>query len=425
MQGIISIAIFILYFFNNSYAQQEDSIKIVEKAKYDIKLLCSDSLAGRGYTADGHLKAAHWLAKEFAAVGLIPLQPQSYLQAFNFQANIIQNAELSIGNKKLAIGKDFIPHPATKSGKGKATLRPATFGIENTPLNQQFAAILPGLPPELVLSDSEKKTLSAESTKIAQAITNNASGIILAQDKLTAGFDSETLNVPAFHVLKKHISTTQKSKIRYHIQSGIEQIEGYNVIGYLKGTQYDDTAIVICAHYDHLGKIGDATFYGANDNASGTAFLLALARHFVKRPAKYRIYFIAFGAEEVGLHGSLAYVKNPHFPLNQTKYVLNFDLLGNGDEGVMAVAGKTYPHLYEPFVELNERLQLVSKIAARPNAGNSDHYPFTLKSVPALFFYTMGGAKHYHDIYDRPETIQLPAFYNFMQLVISYIRKAR
>src|SRR4030095_9120627 len=108
-----------------------------------------------------------------------------------------------------------------------------------------------------------------------------------------------------------------------------------NVLGMVPGTLYPDSFIVFTAHYDHLGRMGKkALFPGANDNASGSAMIIDLARYYAQpanRP-KCSLLFIAFAGEEAGLIGSRYYTENPILPLEQIKFLINLDLMGNGEE---------------------------------------------------------------------------------------------
>ena len=100
----------------------------------------------------------------------------------------------------------------------------------------------------------------------------------------------------------------------------IRNYKSQNVVGYLEGN-VPDSCVVVVAHYDHLGMMGDSTvFCGANDNASGVALLLSLAKHYAVHKPKYSILFIAFGGEEIGLIGSKYFVDNPLVPLSSIKF---------------------------------------------------------------------------------------------------------
>jgi hypothetical protein len=400
------------------WGQISDSLLTLQNARRYITILSHDSLYGRGYQKKGHQKAAHFIAQEFQRLGLRPYY-SSYYQDFEIQINLIHKARLKIGNKKLAYGKDFILSANSPPIKGKyliADEQNAPSHKENK--GKKFLII----KKEDSLAGSSNTATNGLGT-IALNRQQKARGFILLKPKLTHSFSKKLAPFPTFEVLARpeiRETLNRKKKVTVLVESCLEKIKTQNVIGYVPGNLFPDSLIIVCAHYDHLGTIEAAIFNGANDNASGVAFLLELARKIVERPLKYSVLFIAFGAEETGLDGSFYFVENmTKEELAQVKFTLNFDLLGNGEEGVMAVGGKTYPELFARFERQSRQMQLSFALKTRPNAANSDHYPFTLKKIPALFFYTMGGAPHYHDIYDRAETLGLPIFYDFQRLILS------
>ena len=158
-------------------------------------------------------------------------------------------------------------------------------------------------------------------------------------------------------------------------------------------------------------------FPGANDNASGTAMLLNLAKYYAEHPPKYSMVFMAFGAEEAGILGSRHYVSDPHFPVKNIKFLINMDIMGTGDEGITVVNGSAHPRQFKCLVKQNEKKEYLARVKRRGPAANSDHYWFDREGVPTFFIYTMGGIKAYHDIYDRPETLPLTEFEDVFRLI--------
>ena len=193
----------------------------------------------------------------------------------------------------------------------------------------------------------------------------------------------------------------------------------------VRGSLYPDSFIVFTAHYDHLGRMGkQAIFPGANDNASGTAMIIDLARYYAQ-PAnrlKCSILFIAFAGEEAGLIGSKYYTENPLLPLEQIRFLINLDLMGNGEDGVMVVNGALHEPEFNILDSLNKSQQLVKELGKRGKARNSDHYYFSEKGVPAFFLYTQGGSKAYHDIYDVPSAIKLDEFEDIKLLLQGFVK---
>ncbi|MCX6294627.1 MAG: M20/M25/M40 family metallo-hydrolase, partial [Bacteroidetes bacterium] len=181
--------------------------------------------------------------------------------------------------------------------------------------------------------------------------------------------------------------------------------------------------IVYTAHYDHLGQMGEEIFFpGANDNASGSAMLLNLARYYsmTEHKPKCSIAFIAFCGEEAGLLGSKYYTEHPVFPLKNIKFVLNMDIMGTGEDGITVVNGSVFKNEFDKLKEINTQNNFIKDVKIRGKAANSDHYCFSEKGVKAFFIYSMGGIKAYHDIYDRAETLPLNEFENLFKLITAF-----
>jgi Zn-dependent M28 family amino/carboxypeptidase len=202
---------------------------------------------------------------------------------------------------------------------------------------------------------------------------------------------------------------------------------GQNVVGYLPGRKSRDSVLLITAHYDHLGKMGDsAIFPGANDNASGIAMMMDLAEWFAQhpkqRPKRYDLAFIAFGGEEAGLVGSRHFVLNAPFALGRVAMVLNLDLMATGESGLMVVNGKNRPHYLQAIKKANRKTKGLSPIKSRPNAPNSDHFFFTRSGVPAFFWYLMGRYPYYHDVYDTPDKVGLAGYPGAFRLARQFVK---
>jgi len=184
-----------------------------------------------------------------------------------------------------------------------------------------------------------------------------------------------------------------------------------------------DSLILITAHFDHLGKVGNTIFPGASDNASGTAFLLELAKYFSQHKPKYSLVFIGFAAEEAGLVGSKYFVENSLVDLAKIKFLLNFDIMGAGEEGIQIVNSSVFTKEYELLNQINSNKNYLKQIKKRGEACNSDHCPFYEKGVPSFFTYTLGGPGHYHDVYDTAESLNLAEFEDLKKLFIEFIDK--
>ena len=216
----------------------------------------------------------------------------------------------------------------------------------------------------------------------------------------------------------------------FDIQRDDATIEGVNIIGQVTGTAQPSQYIVVTAHYDHVGVRDGEIYNGADDNASGTAALLALADYFTRNRPRHTLIFAALDAEEGGLRGARAFVESPPVPLQSIVLNINMDMVGRNDAGELYVAGTAhYPQLL-PFVEEVARNAEVTLIpghdrpGARPSddwTTASDHAAFHRAGIPFLYF---GVEDHpdYHRPTDEMSGIQ-PGFYpRAVRTVLSAVR---
>ncbi len=250
-----------------------------------------------------------------------------------------------------------------------------------------------------------------------------------------AGADGETREIPAFHVRRGvindllaasgHASLAEIEtqidrtldpdsfdikawRLAGEVQIQREQVEARNVVGVLEGAGgLAEETIIVGAHFDHLGlgqegsaKPGSEEIHnGADDNASGVAVLLEVARSLVNRsePLARRVVFVAFSGEEIGLLGSAEYVRDPLFPLEDTVAMLNFDMVGRMKDNTLIINGTGTSEQFGVWIEeLNENFGF-EITPSTGGFGPSDHSSFYAKEIPVLHFFT--GA---HSDYHRP-----------------------
>lgn len=205
-----------------------------------------------------------------------------------------------------------------------------------------------------------------------------------------------------------------------------KEYRGSNVIGFIdNGQQY---TIVIGAHYDHLGDDGRGNsldpnpkgkiHHGADDNASGSAGVLELARYFSlrKENAKYNLLFICFSAEEAGLIGSKYFTNHPTISLDKINCMINMDMVGrlNDSTWKLIIYGTGTSDLWEPLLK-NLHSQFSLKLDSA-GIGPSDQTSFYLKDIPVLFFFT-GQHPDYHRPSDIAEKINYPGEQQVLNLV--------
>lgn len=193
----------------------------------------------------------------------------------------------------------------------------------------------------------------------------------------------------------------------------VKQFSSKNVVGLIKGSdqKLKNEFLVIGAHYDHVGyndthKEGDDyIFNGADDNASGTAGVMALAKAFsVSKKTKRSILFILFTGEEKGLFGSEYYTKNPLFPLNSTVAMLNLDMISRNGDSLQILGERFNPDLFTIIKEENNFVGLNIVESGNEFLGGSDHANFLKKDISSIFFFT-GIHNDYHTVMDNPDKV--------------------
>lgn len=401
-------------------------------AKEVVKALCSDDFYGRGYVADGDKKAADYIRQAFKELGVKPFK-RDYFQKFNTPVNSFPgDMELTLDGTALKAGEDYLIEPGSPgiSGKYSTVVINASDMLNGETLTQ---TIVSAIGKFIVIPAFDKADFSAEQQKQIQGILNflryhpdnpAAGSIIFTKDKLTWSVSTRLNAKPSFTVLSKDTGSAAIEQVTVNAKNKFfKQYKTQNVIGYVEGKN-TDSLIVLMAHYDHLGMMGsEAIFPGANDNASGIAMLLSLAKHYQVNQPEYSTVFMAFGAEELGLLGAKYFVENPLFPLESIKFLLNFDISGTGDDGIQVVNGKIYRDKFDKLVKINEEKKLLARVKIRGEACNSDHCMFHQKNVPGFYIYTLGGIQAYHDINDRSETLPLTEFEDYFTLIREFIRQ--
>lgn len=232
--------------------------------------------------------------------------------------------------------------------------------------------------------------------------------------KTATGDDLAALERQIDHDLKPRSRELTGWKLQGEINVLRQEAEVKNVVAVLEGEgPHADETIVIGAHYDHLGLGGEGSLApgskevhnGADDNASGAAALVEVARRLATRDKKLprRIAFIAFTGEESGLIGSARYCRDPLIPLDETIAMLNMDMVGRLTDDKLIIQGVDTATEFAPLIDgLNERYAF--KLTKQPGGfGPSDHSSFYAKKVPVMHFFT-GTHSDYHrpsDDYDK------------------------
>lgn len=352
-------------------------------ARKVIKYLTSEKCYGRGYLKNGLKHAEKFIVSEIRKTNAEPGFAKKFTKAFTHPVNIFPSAcKVKLNGIQLEAGKDFIVDPASSPAHGIFKL----------------------LKKDSVTFISEDKKL-----------------VMSLRKKLTFSVASQQSGVTEVEALISD-KTTKASELEIDLDSRVNtKFKSNNISCVFQSTSKNDTMIVFTAHYDHLGGMGKKIWFpGANDNASGVSVLLNLIRYYDKNPPRYKTVFIFFAGEEAGLLGSKDYVTTPPVDLSRIKFLINLDLLGTGDDGIMVVNGALHEKEFNRLNEINSAKSLVNTIRKRGKAANSDHYWFSEKGVPAFFIYTMGGRSAYHDVYDIADGLPLTDYVDVFKLITEF-----
>lgn len=204
-----------------------------------------------------------------------------------------------------------------------------------------------------------------------------------------------------------------------------------NVVGFIRGATPSARVIVVSAHYDHLGVVNGEIYNGADDNASGTATLLALADYFNRHRPAHTIVFVAFDGEEEGLQGSQYFVKSPPLDLKSVALNVNMDMVSRNERGELYATGATpYPFL-RPYLEETAKSAGVHLLIGHddPKQGHddwtlqSDQGAFHLAGIPFVYFGVEDHAD-YHKPTDDFDKINQTFFVHSAETILSFVRLA-
>jgi hypothetical protein len=213
-----------------------------------------------------------------------------------------------------------------------------------------------------------------------------------------------------------------------------DDVSGHNVGAYVRGSDPDllREFVVVGAHYDHLGTSPQfaldpdliaSAHPGADDNASGTAALLELARRLAASPPPRSVLLIHFDAEEWGLVGSRAFVQQPPIPASTIVFMLNLDMVGRLEGQSLLVDGSVADGSSRALADSVAQALGVRTTPTSMSAGRSDHAPFAAIGVPALSL-TSGFHSDYHRVTDVARKIDLPGLVRVIDVAEGIVRAA-
>lgn len=393
-------------------------------AHYTKDKLSSKEFFGRGYRKDGDRIAANFIKEELEKSHLKPYNG-SYFQYFDIQINNIVDAKLRVGDRELRLGEEFLVFGYSPSVeirlKNEKTLILNSLELYDRKSYKKLNN------KTLVINRSQFEDGQISKFIIGLNRLKISPKLIIVQEYEKIPFYSRT-EVYSFPIvqLKGKMFKNRIKSLSLDIESEFNKnYRTQNVIAYAEGKAKKDSLYVFTAHYDHLGIIGDSVYFpGANDNASGVAVLLDLAKYYSKNPSDYTIVFVFSSAEEIGILGSFYLADNPVFDLDKIKFLINIDMAGTGSGGIALVNGKNEPRASNLFESINKQEKLFNEIRVGEGSCNSDHCPFVEKGVPGLFLFTFGCEyNEYHTIYDDGHGLPFTKHIDFCNIIKVFIEK--
>ena len=397
---------------------------------YKYAIYCKDTLAskymaGRAYIDNGDKKAATFIRNELKESG-VKLLGENGFQKLSFPINNIMDLKVSMRylKKPLKLGEDYLVFGSSPSANMVLeNVKPLIFNTK-----KQIEEVKTKKLQDKVLLFNTKTLSYVDIIVFLRGLKKEnvtpKLAVIQGYDKIPYYTGRALMDFPILQ-LKGNIIYKKIKHLALEIKSEfISSYQSQNVWGIVEGTKYKDSCFVFIAHYDHLGKVGDVHFPGANDNASGVAVLLDLAKYYAKNPAEHSVVFIFATGEEVGLLGSKFAAENPYIDLEKVKFLFNLDMCGTGATGVAVINGLKEPEAGKLLQEINNENQWFIKVFLGEESCNSDHCHFVKKGVPAHFLFTYGCEyNEYHTIYDNGKDLPFTKHIDFCNLLKEFVRR--
>jgi len=437
--------IFIAFFCYSVLHAQID----VEKLKKHIYSLADDSMEGRNTATPGGAMAAKYIAQEFSQIGLTTKTTNnSFLQAFTYYAGKEYQGKnyLTIGKKNYELNKDYYAINYSSNGLLKGAIVNVNQGLElpkessdfeNIKLIGKVAMIDIGYPAGFD-PHSENAKYADIPTRIDNAIKYGAKGIIFyksdtAQEDLSNGFDRKVKEsaIPIVYIKSYNASLTY-TKVNAEVSLKKITKTADNIVGFINNNK--PYTIVIGAHYDHLGygENGNSLYRGQNkeihngadDNASGVASIIEIARNLKNSSEKnYNYLILAFSGEELGLYGSKSFVENISNQVDSAHIacMINLDMVGRLGEKDKNLEINGIGTAAEWSVILkNISIDNIRVKEGMNGIGPSDHTSFYLNNIPVLHFFT-GQHEDYHKPTDDAAKINFEGMSKVCQYIIAVV----
>ena len=406
-----------------------------------IHYLADDKLEGRRAGTPGENLAMIYIGDQFKLIGLRSKGTEGYYQPFEINEGKQVNAgtHLIIDGKDLKLDKDYFPFVYSPNVNIEA-LPAVAIQETDMPWIINLKEVLDDntTNPHFDLNEYIHARAVELKRKGATALLFYNTSPNGDQLKFDGKDKAEMTQIPVVYITKetaqKYFKDPSSSvDMKLKIDIGEKKRTGHNVLGYIDNGAA--TTVIIGAHFDHLGygedgnsmlRTGEKLIHnGADDNASGTAALIELARLLKNSKLKNNNYlFIAFSGEELGLFGSKYFVENPTIPLVNVNYMINMDMVGrlNDSTRVLIVGGYGTSPQWSSLININDKkAPFIIKIDSS-GTGPSDHTSFYRKDIPVLFFFT-GLHADYHKPSDDFDKINYLGELKVINYIYSLIEK--
>ena len=434
MRKITTLVLLLSPLFLMAQKLKKADKQLAEHLQSHIQFLASDELEGRRAGSVGEMKAVDYIIKQYQALGLKPMGTDGYIQAFpiNEGKRMTQDAFIKVNNQSLEKTNDYFP--LSNSGAATFTSRAA---VSLNEANQVWFKDLQEVleentsNPHFDMNEWLVTTSNEVKQKGATALFLHNSGTLVDNIQYNKFDTAKALAIPVVYFTKEGWKKSFKDVAEtYEIAANIEfelaNRTAHNVAAFIDNNAA--TTVIIGAHLDHLGYNEDKNALdintlirnGADDNASGTAALLELAKGLSKKSPKHNNYlFIHFSGEELGLFGSKYWLENPTFK-GDFNYMINMDMVGRYDTArKLSVGGYGTSSKWSEILAKTPTTLITHYDSA--GSGPSDHASFYRKGMPVLFMFT-GSHSDYHKATDDWDKINYTGQLNIVRYVQAIIK---
>ncbi|MBI2822792.1 MAG: M20/M25/M40 family metallo-hydrolase [Acidobacteria bacterium] len=428
-----------------------------------VKYLASDELKGRGNNRPELEKAASYIEREFRRAGVQPFPSLGgYRQPFEITAEVEVDkaSRLRLGSKTYRLPRDFSLFSFSEQPAGSAEAVFCGYGVvapdagyddyAGKAVAGKVAVVLDGVPE--LPGGQRNSRLGGALSKIMTARHRGATALILLRSPAKVPSNAaERVGIPAFAVapavisalwgvspeqLKDPHASLAPLQVSWDLKVRERRKTVSNVVAYVAPPEKPQEWIVLGAHYDHVGlgekfaldpAAAGQPHNGADDNASGTAGVLSLARVLAADSSRFSrgVILVAFAAEEMGLLGSAHFVRN--FPAEAQRVVamVNLDMIGRA-QGKIYINGTGSAREFGPLLAgLNPPLPIERPLkveTSQSSVAGSDHISFLQRGIPALFFFS-GLHSDYHKATDDWQKINSESAVQVLELVRQVLEK--